>query len=84
MKALVRFCLGPPAEDVTDVLFKEVDWPRVTAAYEGATAGPPEGVLGSCVRSTLEAESSWTIEHAAIPRVILLDGVSGIISDCGC
>ena len=84
MEAVNRLPLGSPAEDVTDVLFKEVDWPRVTAAYDAATAGPPERVLGPCVRSTLETESSETIEHAANPRVILLDGVSGSLSDCGC
>ena len=77
-------CAGPPAEDITDGLSEEVDWPCVTAAYEGVIAGPPHWVRGPSVVPPLEAESSGAIEHPASPRVTLLDGVSGIPLGCSC
>ena len=79
-----RLCVHPPAEDMTDGLFKEAFGPCVTAAYEGVAAGPREWVVGPCVCPHLEAESSGTIEHSAIPRVTLLEGVSGILPACEC
>ena len=76
--------VGPPAEDIMDGLFEEADWPCVTAAYEGVVAEPLERVVAPCVFPTLEAESSGIIEHSAIPRVTLFEGVSGILPACKC
>ena len=76
--------VGPPAQDITDGLIGEVDWPCVTAAYEGVVAEPLERVVAPFVFPTLEAESSGIIEHSAIPRVTLFEGVSGILPACKC